>query len=133
MTGSTTQSRLSPRSARELEGFADYLLAMTSITPPRASARQMLAFCIVAMANIRNESLNMADLMTSAGDDVDGKAILGRSIERTFGLFMEPTKQNPDGLGWVTQEMDPEDRRKKYLKLTDKGREAVTKITEATK
>ncbi len=75
----------------------------------------------------------MADLMTSAGDDVDGKAILGRSIERTFGLFMEPTKQNPDGLGWVTQEMDPEDRRKKYPKLTDKGREAVTKITEATK
>ncbi len=132
MTGSTMRSWSSPGGATMLESFAGFLLAMTSITPPRASARQMLAFCIVARANIRNESINLADLMTAGGDDGDGKAILGRSIERTFGLFMEPTRQNPDGLGWVTQELDPDDRRKKYLKLTERGWEAVATITEGT-
>ena len=89
----------------------------------------MLAFCVVARAHIRNQSITMAELMTSVGDDERGSPILGRSIERTFGLFMEPSKHNPDGLGWVTQQLDEDDRRKKYLKLTDLGARAVELIT----
>jgi hypothetical protein len=129
MTGSVTQQRLPSVSAKELETFARYLVALTSITPPRTSARQMLAFCMVAQAHIRNQSLNMADLMNAVGDDARGVSILGRSIERTFGLFMEPTRANPDGLAWVTQVLDEDDRRKKYLRLTDLGAHAVRVIT----
>lgn len=128
MSASTSQPRLQPRSANELERFAALLVGVTSITPPRTSARQILAFCLVAMSHIRNQSITMADLIQQGGDDERGSPLLGRSLERTFGLFLEPSKVFPDALSWVTQEIDPDDRRRKYLKLSDTGEKAVAAI-----
>lgn len=128
MTASSSQPRLQPRSANELERFATLLVGVTSITPPRTSARQILAFCLVAMHHARNQSITMADLIQMGGDDNRGSPLLGRSLERTFGLFLEPSKVHPDALSWVTQEVDPDDRRRKYLQLSELGVKAVTSI-----
>lgn len=131
MTGSTSQQPLPYHFSHELERFTALLVGVTSITPPRTSARQIMAFCMVAMHHIRNRSTTMADLMHMGGDDERGVPLLGRSIERTFGLFLDPSKVHPDALAWVTQEADPNDKRRKYLRLTDLGAEAVRKIVGA--
>ncbi|PZR35798.1 MAG: hypothetical protein DI526_05785 [Caulobacter segnis] len=83
---------------------------------------------MVAMHHIRNQSITMADLVQMGGDDERGSPLLGRSLERTFGLFLEPSKVHPDALSWVGQEVDPDDRRRKYLKLSKLGETAVAKI-----
>ncbi|WP_343698828.1 hypothetical protein [Caulobacter sp.] len=128
MSASTSQQKLHPRSANELERFASLLAGVTSITPPRTSARQIMAFCMVAMHHIRNQSITLAELTQMGGEDMRGSPILGRSLERTFGLFMEPNRVHPDALSWITQEIDPDDRRRKYLRLSALGVEAVAKI-----
>ena len=70
----------------------------------------------VFAANAAGRSITMSDLRESAsgvksGDDVK---VVGQSIAKTFEIFYEPTKANPDWLGWVQQELDENDRRVKY-------------------
>lgn len=116
---------LLPGSAVAFERFAEALNILSLAVPPRVSVRQLLAFAIVANANAMGRSITLSEVREIAGDAI------GQSIDRTIQQFFPPTRQDPDGLGWIEQELDLDDRRKKYLKLTAMGRYVVNEMTRA--
>ncbi len=116
---------LLPGSARAFERLTGAMQIVAELVPPRLSARQLLAFSIIAHANAMGRRISLAEVREIAGDG------LGVSIERTINSFFEPTRREPDGLGWLEQVPDEDDRRRKFLVLTTEGRLAVNEITAA--
>lgn len=112
------------KSIRAVEGVYRALATVVEDSQPRTSARQILAFLAVVQADARGTSIMLSDIRDIEGRD--GKPIIGQSIQQTFAMLLEPSDREPNGLGWVTQEVDEDDRRRKYLKLTDKGRAVAT-------
>lgn len=112
-------------SAAAFENLAAALQILSEACPPRMSVRQVLAFAIIAYGNAMGKKLSLADVREAAGEG------LGQSIEKTIWAFFEPSPKEPDGLGWLEQEADPDDARRKYLILTDKGRYIVNEMTRA--
>ena len=115
---------LLPGSADAFKRFSAALRILSMAVPPRVSVRQLLAFAIVANANSMGRSITLSEVREIAGDAI------GQSIERTIQQFFPPTRQDPDGLGWIEQELDLDDRRKKYLKLTAMGRYVANEMTK---
>ncbi|WOB78465.1 hypothetical protein [Brevundimonas nasdae] len=93
---------------------------------PRTSGRQLLAFLAVAQAEADGKSITLSDIRDMEGSR--GQIIIGQSIAQTFAMLLDPSDREPRGLGWVRQEVDPSDNRRKYLKLTDKGRALLESI-----
>jgi hypothetical protein len=89
--------------------------------PQRTSLRQLLAFVTVAQIAAEGRSVTLSELNEILGDDAAGIPMLGVSFDRVFDTFIEPTRRMPDRLGWCFKEEDPDDLRKKYLRLTPKG------------
>lgn len=89
--------------------------------PPRTSLRQIYAFALIVEANSLGKSIIISDLKEIAGADNTGEPIFGQSIGRSYQLLMEPTKRDPDGLGWIKLETDEDDQRRKVIRLTEKG------------
>lgn len=116
-----------------LAGGADALRLIADAMPPRTSIRQVLAILEVFAANAAGRSITMSDLRESASGvkSEDSVKVVGQSIAKTFEVFYEPTKTNPDWLGWVRQEIDESDRRIKYLRLTEKGEAIAGAIQSA--
>ena len=46
---------------------------------------------------------------------------VGDSVKTTYAIFLEPSEKFPDGLGWLSQEIDPSNRRQKFLHVSEKG------------
>lgn len=122
---STSSAKLLPGSAAAFENLTETIFVFSSLVPARTSIRQVMAFAIIAQKNAMGSAVSLTDVREIAGE------ALGQSIERTIQQFFAPTVRDPDALGWLEQEEDPYDRRKKYLKLTDKGVEVVNAITTA--
>lgn len=126
-----TSNALPARSAADLETLSGVLSAVVKFAPERVSVRQLLFFCIVAYQDVSNTPTTLTEAVALAGDselfDEAGsrKPMLGRGIERSFNVFLPPTKKTPDALGWLEQVPDEDDRRRKVLRLTPKGREIV--------
>lgn len=97
--------------------------------PPRTSMRQIYAFTLVLEALSNGREIIVSDLKELAGDDENGEPIFGQSIGRSYQLLMEPTKRDPDGLGWIRMVTDENDQRRKLIRLTEKGE----KIARAVK
>ena len=53
-----------------------------------------------------------------------GDGVLNKSLANTYKVLLEPNRRDYKeiGLGWLYRENDPDDERRKYLRLTDKGR-----------
>ncbi|MFN7388794.1 hypothetical protein [Brevundimonas sp.] len=56
---------------------------------------------------------------------------LGRSVEKSSLQFLEPGRVAPDALGWLEQQHDPDDKRVRYLTLTDDGEQVIAELVEA--
>lgn len=128
----------SPPSSISLAASATALFRMSSALqilaaklPARTSTRQAMAFVTVAYLDAMGTPATLTQLREIAGVGVDKKPLLGQSIERTFDTFLEPTKRTPDALAWCYQEVDEDDRRNKYIRLTTKGKRAAQEILEA--
>ncbi|MFN3582759.1 hypothetical protein [Phenylobacterium sp.] len=117
--------KLLSTSADAFEHLAAVMQIIAEAVPARCSTRQVLAFCIIVYANAKGQSVTLSQVRETAGEG------LGQSIEKTIQMFFAPSKQQPDALGWLEQEVDEDDRRKKYLKLTARGRHVANEITRA--
>lgn len=89
--------------------------------PHRTSMRQVYAFSLILESLANGREIIVADLKELAGDDDNGEPIFGQSIGRSYQLLMEPTKRDPDSLGWIALETDENDNRRKLVRLTEKG------------
>jgi hypothetical protein len=112
------------RSAAALSGLVEAMSIMTKEAHKKMSAQQMLFFFAVAYSDVKKQSTTLSDAMGLYGE-------LGRSVEKTLVNFLDPTARVPDALGWLRQVEDPDDRRKKYLVLTDAGIAVIGRITDA--
>jgi len=102
------------------------LAVVAEAVPSRTTVRQALFLAAVARAAAMGRSMTFTDIVESVGD-----RLLGRSIEKSYAVFGEPNKRNPEALGWVYQETDEDDRRRKYLRFTATGYEALAAVIEA--
>jgi hypothetical protein len=109
--------------------------ALASAAPKmeaRTSVRQLFAFMAVVRAEAMGQSLLLSDIR-KIEDPETGESIVGQSIQQTFAMLLEPSDREPRALGWVTQETDPDDKRRKFLKLTDKGHAVAAAMIGAAK
>ena len=75
-------------------------------------------------------SITLSDLLAVGGDNAKQQPILGTSAERILVPFLQPTKRDPEAVGWLTATEDEDDRRRKILSLTPKGRAVVLALTD---
>lgn len=113
--------------AGDFEHLAAALFALAERAPARLTLRQSLAFSIICYSNAMGRVITMKDLR----ELTDG--VIGQSIEKSIQQFFTPSRDYPDGLGWLEQEADPDDRRKKYLRLTPQGSDCAKAIIESLK
>ena len=114
----------------EVSGWLQGMFAIGMEMPPRISFRQGVAFALVALGNAAGNRVTMTDVR-EVFNEAEPSANVGQSIAKSFQIFFEPSKQEPNGLGWVYQETDEDDRRKKYLYLTTDGADAVLRALDA--
>lgn len=117
----TTQS-LGARSARDLEDLGSALAELAARAHDRLTVKQSLFFITVAFAHAMGRSVTLTDVMTQ----FEGTGSLGGAIRKSYDVFLPH-----HGLGWITQEENADDRRIKFLKLTDEGVRIVDVILKA--
>ena len=94
--------------------------------PPAApkhklSRQQMTFFLAVAERQAMGERVNMTKLRGLYPQ-------IGRSVERSYVVFLAQTRKVPIGLDWLCQVRDPWDLRLKYFELTPAGQEVVAEL-----
>lgn len=122
--GSNVRSALPHRSAADLEALAKALTVLADLGHDRMTVRQALFLFAVAHQRTMGQSVSIPRIREIYEP-------LGRSIEKSKDQFLAATKRNPEGLGWMTQEADEDDRRQRYLDLSPEGIEVVGTIVEA--
>lgn len=121
--GSPTSQSLAARSARDLEDLSAALAEIAARGHDRLTVKQSLFFMTVAYSHAMGKSVTLKDIR----DQFEDTGSLGGAIKKSYDVFLP----NRDGLGWIAQEEDQDDRRRKYLKLTDEGFRIVNLILAA--
>ena len=101
--------------------------------PTRVTVRQLLTFAMIVEQVSLGHNITIATIREKAGDDRHGDELLGQSIGRSYQLFLQPTKKEPDALGWAYVEENEDDRREKFLRLTKEGEAVALKIAKLLK
>lgn len=100
--------------------------------PSRVSVRQAYAFLIVAERLAGGHDIIVSDLREIGGTDAWGKPVFDASIGRSYQLFLdEPSRDYPEPLGWLRLEPDPNDKRRKLLRMTAKGEAMARSLVRA--
>ncbi len=88
----------------------------------------MSFFLLAARADLRGRPSTFSEIRDAVGPSVN------RSLHTTYKVFLDkPLKRsdydsNRAGLGWLTREIDPDDNRKKFLRLTQVGKDVLARI-----
>lgn len=112
MTGSTQHSTTADNVA-SLGWIAECLNVLARCGHERLTVQQALFFAATAYHRKLGEVVTVPDLRA--------KHPLGRSIEKSKFQLSEPSMAFPEALGWLQQETDPDDARRRYLSLTEAG------------
>lgn len=108
--------------------------AQTAGTPSDAALLGWLAQCTEVLVEAAHEKMTVRQALffvaaaqrasmgqsTKVGD-IRERYPVGRSIQKSKAMLLEPTPDHPEGLGWLRHEFDPEDRRQRYLALGEAG------------
>lgn len=126
MAAAPCPAKLPATSARALSGLVSLMHVLSATVPPRTAVRQIEALFVVAYASAMGRNVTVKDVVDAI--DPGGGA---KAVERSIHQFTQPSKFYPDALDWIEQEIDPEDRRKKYLVLTRRGVDVIQSLLPA--
>ena len=113
-----TSNILHPIWAQSTELMTKAIAYLSESGSEKLTLRQTLFFLAVAEDDLRNISVNIVKVR-------ERFPMIGRAIEKSKEQLMAPSRQAPDGLGWIYQVMDEYDRRQRWLHLTPKGKEVI--------
>jgi hypothetical protein len=113
----------------DVKQLTDILAALAEQLPERTTISQMTAFMGAAVADMMGSPATLTQLKETLGPRI------GRSVHTTYQVFLDRDiirNDRPDvkGVGWLTQESDRRDHRKRYLRLTPRGRSIIQLILE---
>lgn len=115
------------KSVRDLGDFSAGLMVLAEMAPERLTASQLIFFLLTATADIAGRDPTYSDIREAVGDKIN------KSLHSTYKIFLEPSRVYPNGLGWLTAEVNPMDNRQKFLRVTKKGRAVIREVLEALK
>lgn len=109
----------------ELADFSTVMLTLAELVPERTTLAQMSFFLLAAAADLKGRAATFTEIRDAVGPAVN------RSLHTTYKLFLDRPLKRSDyksdriGLGWLTREMDPDDNRRNYLRLTKAGKAVI--------
>ena len=110
------------KSLDRLSGLSAFLLYLAEEGNDRLTINQATFLFMAATADLRGAPLTLSEIMAL------GQGTLTQSLKTTYKVLLEPTPSYRAGLGWIMREPDPNDERKKYLRLTKKGRHVIKEV-----
>uniref|UniRef100_A0A6M3XP66 Putative DNA binding, helix-turn-helix domain containing protein n=1 Tax=viral metagenome TaxID=1070528 RepID=A0A6M3XP66_9ZZZZ len=113
--------------------FSTALHLLAHHIPERVTIRQLLVFSMIVEEVSSGHNTTIAEIRKKVGKDKSGSDLLGQSIGRSYQIFCQPTKKEPNNLGWVEVEENEDDRRQKFLRLTPKGEAIALEVAKALK
>ncbi len=119
--------RLPPESGKIMSEWTNALASIETKLPDRVTLRQMVFFSAMARSILRGHTVTQQSIFD------EFRANLGRSLTKSGALFFEPTRTYPEALGWLRLVENPDDRREKFVELTERGRAALAVIIDIIK
>lgn len=113
-----------------LRNFSAALIELAEQAPERTTAAQMAFFVLAGMADEAGKPATFTEIKDAVGPAIN------RSLHTTYKVFLDRVQRRSDtdatrqGLGWLTREEDRQDNRRKYLRLTPKGRAVISSLIE---
>lgn len=121
--GSTPNSKSGLlKSVKDFRRFAEMMLVLAELAPERMTLSQAIFFILTGTAELSGQQPTYSSIKEEVGEQ------LNRSLHTTYRILMEPSRAFPKGLGWLTSDLNPNDNREKFLKLTPKGRSVFRAI-----
>jgi len=112
----------------ELKRFTAPVMRLASLAPDRLSLGQAVFFIEAARADLAGHPVTVSELLERTSQTIS------RSLGTTYQVFLEAEegkRAKRAALGWLVREIDPADNRRKYLRLTAKGRRVVEELIPA--
>ena len=110
----------------ELRSFSAALITVAELAPDRMTMSQMAFFLFAAMADLRGTPQTFSEIRDAAGPQIR------KSLHTTYKILLDGSRRSDradtPGVGWLRREEDPSDNRRKFLRLTDRGRDIVRAI-----
>lgn len=119
--------RLLQASMPALRDFSAGMMVLGELAPDRLTIAQCSFFLLAGLTDSAGRATTFSELREAIGPQ------LSRSLHTTYRVFLDEGRNNAqgdriDGLGWLTRETDPKDNRRKYLKLTSKGKLVMAEL-----
>lgn len=115
-------------SAKNLRVFSLGVMHLAELTPERLTAGQIVIFLHAAIGDLSGVPMTLSDIKDVVGDGV------GQSLRTTYRVFLDgnlsSNKNRGMGLHWLRSEIDPNDNRRKLLRLTDEGRRVMNELLD---
>ena len=99
----------------ELAGSSAFLLYLSDLGSDRLTLTQAAFFLLAATADAAGKPATRSVLLQAYADSFRG------SIRNSYRQLLEPSRQYPTALGWLSTEANPNDDREQFLRLTDEG------------
>lgn len=109
----------------DLKNFNEVLIRLASLTPERLSLGQAVFFIEAARADLAGRPATFTEVRDRTGP------VISRSLHTTYKVFLGADDREPKrqaALGWLAREIDPDDNRRKYLRLTARGRWMIEEL-----
>lgn len=97
---------------------------LSSYAPNRLSLPQASFFALAALCDRAGRPGYISELRDALGERG------GRSVQNSYRVFLAPSEERQDGLGWLRQSY-ARDGRKRMIRLTPKGRAVIEKVLAA--
>lgn len=103
----------------ELAGSSAFLLYLADVGSDRLTLTQAAFFLLAATADAAGHPATRSALLQAHHETFRG------SIRNSYRQLLEPSRQYPNALGWLSTEANPDDDREQFLRLTDEGRSVI--------